>query len=87
MSSKTGDCLISYDIDRNHVTVKSAMKTLGYMDRVTVGGNTYALPNTTLWKNQTSTDTALSDLQRICRQTGTTLEKAITVLGTEWLGV
>jgi hypothetical protein len=88
MGTTKGDALISYDIPHSHDEVKRSMKSKGYLDTWKYSGNnkTYVLPNTTLWKPQTSSDTALSDLKASCADKKVTLERAISVLASEWVG-
>jgi hypothetical protein len=88
MSTIKGDAVISYDIPHSHALVKNSMKNKGYHDKWNYTGNskTYMLPNTTLWKSNTSTDDALADLKASCNQVNVKLEKVVCVLGTEWVG-
>ncbi len=83
-----GAILVSYDINRLHIEVKNAMKALGYTDNWHYGtGKTYQLPNTTLWKNNISSNQAISDLKSICARFNVLLEKAVAVNATEFVGV
>ncbi|SHJ40392.1 hypothetical protein SAMN02745146_3051 [Hymenobacter daecheongensis DSM 21074] len=57
--------LITYDITIRHTEVKSAMKNKGYFDYWIANNQNYHLPNTSLWKKDTSQDTALADMQQV----------------------
>ncbi len=85
MSTTPGNVLISYDLKNLHKEVKDAMKSRGYNDTILLSSKNYALPNTTLWRAKTSTDQALADLKNVCAEKKATLEKAVAVLGTDWV--
>jgi len=57
--------LITYDINRKHGEVKSAMIKNHYMKSWTDNGTTYYLPNTTLWKQNVTPATAVADLRSV----------------------
>jgi hypothetical protein len=84
MSSLLGHVLLSYDLRNRHNEVKANMSKRGYYALITLGQNPYRLPNTTLYKNNVSTDQALIDLREACLQEGATLEKAVAVIGAQW---
>ena len=88
MGVSKGDVLISYDIPHSHKAVKDSMKSKGYREtwNYTDGTKIYNLPNTTLWKPDTSSDTAMSDLKASCAAASVSLERAVSVLATEWVG-
>lgn len=88
MGASRGSVLISYDIPHSHKAVKDSMKGKGYLETWNYSGSSkiYTLPNTTLWKPDTSSDTAMSDLKGSCSTAGVTLERAVSVLATEWVG-
>ena len=85
MSTIKGAALISYDIPHSHAAVKSMMKDKGYYEHAYYSPKTYQLPNTTLWRPDTSSDQAMQDLQETCRSLNVTLEKAVSVLSAEWV--
>ena len=89
MGATVGEVLISYDIKRAHSEVKTALLSLGYFDnfKYTNESNSYDLPNTTLWHDKKSSDHAMSDLKNICARLGATLQKAIAVNATEFVGI
>ncbi|WP_410007063.1 hypothetical protein [Aequorivita nionensis] len=89
MGTTIGEVLISYDINRAHNEVKTALLSLGYFDnfKYTNESKIYYLPNTTLWHDKKSSDQAMSDLKIICARLGATLEKAIAVNATEFVGI
>jgi hypothetical protein len=88
MGTTIGNILISYDIDKSHTEVKTALKDLGYLERFknTNDAKTYNLPNTTLWHQTKSSNQAMSDLKSTCDNLNVTLEKAIAVKATEFVG-
>lgn len=88
MGTSRGNVLISYDIPHSHKPVKDSMKSKGYRETWSYEGDSkkYSLPNTTLWKPDTSSDTAMSDLKASCSAANVSLEKAVSVLATEWVG-
>jgi hypothetical protein len=88
MGTAKGNVLISYDIPHSHKAVKDSMKSKGYLEtwNYTGSSKTYVLPNTTLWKPDTSSDTAMSDLKASCLAANVSIEKAVSVLGTDWVG-
>lgn len=88
MGTTIGSVLISYDIDKLHTKVKAALEELGYLDNFKFKSKSqvYFLPNTTLWHPKKSSDQAMYDLKSICLKLDVTLEKAISVKATEFVG-
>ncbi|MDO9399675.1 MAG: hypothetical protein Q7T79_03270 [bacterium] len=88
MGTTIGNILISYDIDKSHTQVKTALESLGYLEtfKHTNDPEIYNLPNTTLWHQQKSSNQAMTDLKTVCANLRVTLEKAITVKGAEFVG-
>jgi hypothetical protein len=88
MGTTVGDVIISYDINSYHTDVKNAMINIGYRTVWNYTGEPiYHLPNTTLLHQSKSSDQAMSDLKNICARLGATLEKAVAVKATEFVGV
>lgn len=89
MGTSIGNVLLSYDVASGHTQVKSAMKELGYMEtwRETSTSPVYQLPNTTLWHNQKSTNQAIADIKTVCAKLNVTLEKAVAVRASEFVGI
>ena len=89
MGTTIGNVLISYDINKLHTQVKIALENLGYLDNFKYRNENkiYLLPNTTLWHPKKSSNQAMDDLKLVCKNLGVTLEKAITVKATEFVGV
>lgn len=89
MGVTIGNVLISYDVNRLHPEVKSAMLQLGYSINWRETNNTpvYVLPNTTLWHTNKSSNQGIADIKAVCLRLGVTLEKAIAVKATEFVGV
>ena len=88
MGATIGSILVSYDVNKLHVDVKNAMKLLGYREQWNyTNEKTYNLPNTTLWHSSKSSNHGITDLKTICSRLGVTLERAIAVKATEFVGV
>jgi hypothetical protein len=89
MGTTIANVLISYDINKSHSTVKTALENLGYLESFKNSNEpkTYFLPNTTMWHLNKSSDQAMSDLKSVCRNLQVTLEKAIAVKATEFVGL
>lgn len=89
MGTTIGNVLISYDIDKLHTQVKTAMELLGYFDNFKNANDpkTYILPNTTLWHPRKSSNQAMNDLKAICLNLKVNLEKAVTVNASEFVGI
>lgn len=86
--------LITYDINKKHAEVKSAMQKLGYMDSWTVDNTRYYLPNTTLWKKETSPSQAVEDIKSVITALNNSspnnkikLERCISVSFDKWDGI
>ena len=89
MGTTIGNVLISYDINKSYPQVKSDMEKLGYLEsfRYENDSKIYLLPNTTLWHPTKSSDQAMADLKNVCRNQSVTLEKAVTVRASEFVGL
>lgn len=81
------DAIITYDIESEksdnskNDEVKNGMKDLGYLDQFdTTNKNKKKvvcyLPNTTLWKSNTSPEKALQDLHTVAKEVNATIERA-----------
>lgn len=79
MSATAKNVLVSYDITKDHVKFKATLKSNGYMDNWNASQKTYYLPNTTLWKQNTTVAQAFADLQAVSKQLGLALERALAV--------
>lgn len=88
MGNTIGAIILSYDVNKDHTKVKDAMKLKGYSESWNYPGTkSYSLPNTTLWHSAKSTDQAIADIKSVCLSLNVTLEKAIAVRATEFVGV
>lgn len=89
MGATVGNIVISYDVNRSHIEVKNAFQGMGYFDYFTLDGSNYRyqLPNTTLWHPSKSSDQGMIDMQAVCRGLGVTLEKALSVKASEFVGM
>jgi hypothetical protein len=89
MGTTIGNVLLSYDVDKSHTQVKMDMENLGYFDHFTNINDpkTYKLPNTTLWHPKKNSDEAMNDINRVCKSLQVTLERAVAVKATEFVGL
>lgn len=89
MGTTVGNVLISYDINKFHTQVKTALENLGYLDNFKYSNEikVYYLPNTTLWHPKKTSNQAMDDLKLTCKNLGVVLEKAITVKASEFVGI
>ena len=89
MGKTVGIILLSYDVDKSHTQVKNALIDLEYLEKFknTNDPKTYTLPNTTLWHQSKSSNQAINDLKNTCNNLNVTLEKAVAVKATEFVGV
>lgn len=88
MSTKVGTVALSYDVDRLHTQVKDALLDMGYYKNWYYGdGPNYPMPNTTVWKSSHTTDSAISDIRAVCQNLGVTLDKAVAVIASDFVGV
>lgn len=89
MGTTISNVLLSYDIDKLHTQVKTALEELGYFDTFKLQNNpkVYQLPNTTVWHPTKSSDQAISDLKTICNNNGVKLDKAVAVKASEFVGL
>ena len=87
MEQTVGAIVISYDVNRMHNEIKDGLKNLGYSDNWRYKGPTYFMPNTTLWHKSKTSDAAIEDLKSVCRRLSVTLEKAVAVLASEFVGI
>lgn len=83
------DILLSYDVSDKQGEVKRTLKQLGYYSEFTFREVTIRLPNTTVWKKNTSdVDQAITDIQNIASSLGIQLERAIAVpFGSIWQAI
>jgi hypothetical protein len=89
MGTTVGAILVSYDVNKLHTLVKTALQNLGYHDNFKNANDpkTYLLPNTTMWHSTKSSDQAMNDLKSVCKNLQVTLEKAVAVKATEFVGI
>lgn len=85
MSNVPGHVLISYDLNGGHFQVRRNMMNRGYATAIKLGDNNHTLPNTTLYKYNTSTDQALLDLRTACFEEGVALQHVVAVIGSQWV--
>ena len=89
------DAVITYDINKRHAEIKSEMKKLGYSDKWVIDKKTtYYLPNTTLWKENTTLAKALDDMKSVIAKLNKTnilnpikLQRCITLSADPWNGI
>lgn len=89
MGTTISNVLISYDVSAKNPEVKAALLELKYYDYFTLAGSTkkYLLPNTTLWHKTKSSDQAMADMKKVCADLKVTLEKAVAVKASEFVGI
>ncbi|GAB3713880.1 hypothetical protein [Flavobacterium koreense] len=89
MGTTIGTVLISYDVSAKNPEVKAALIALQYFDNFTFGTGTkvYYLPNTTLWHKTKTSDQAMEDMKKVCNDLKVTLEKAVAVKASEFVGL
>lgn len=89
MGTTISNVLISYDVSAKNPEVKAALLALDYYDYFTLGDapKIYYLPNTTLWHESKSSDQAMADMKKVCADLGVTLEKAVAVKASEFVGL
>ena len=92
------DILITYDIESEageakNSAVKAAMKKENYLDYFTTTNSstqvktTYYLPNTSLWKKNTTSEDAKADLLRIAKANGATVERLFATQFINWAAI
>lgn len=87
MGTTIGNVLISYDVSAKNPEVKAALLKLNYYEAFNQDGKNYNLPNTTLFHQNKSSDQAMVDMKKVCRDLNVTLEKAVAVKATEFVGL
>lgn len=86
MGTTIGNVLISYDVNSKHSEVKNALLALNYSDYFFQDGRN-DLPNTTLFHQSKTSDQAMADMKNVCRNLYVTLEKAVAVRASEFVGL
>jgi hypothetical protein len=86
MGTIVGNVLMSYDVSAKNPEVKAALQALSYYDYFTQDGKNHYLPNTTLWHKTKSSDQAMADMKKVCADLKVTLEKAVAVKASEFVG-
>jgi len=92
------EAFITYDVSARQSDVKNGMTKLGYQDYwiSNTSNTTYYLPNTSLWKDNTELNTALTDIQKVIaglnasklyNQETIVLLRCIVVPATPWGGI
>jgi hypothetical protein len=89
MGTTIGNVLLSYDVNKSHTLVKEALEKLGYLDYFmnTNDPKSYQLPNTTMWHPSKSSDQAMKEVKSVCSNLQVTLEKAVAVKATDFVGL
>jgi hypothetical protein len=87
MGTTVGNLLISYDVSDKNQEVKAALIALNYHDSFTQNSKNHKLPNTTLFHQAKSSDQAMADMKKVCADLKVTLEKAVSVKATEFVGL
>lgn len=74
--------LITYDVSAKQVQVKASLTSAPYSyydDAAKVGDNLFNLPNTTLWKPDTTAAQAKLDMENVAKSHQVKLERAVAV--------
>ena len=72
--------LLTYDVSQKHTEIKSELLTKGYKKKYTLSSGVECnLPNTTVWKDNTSPTAAIADLTGITDKLRVRLERAFAV--------
>ncbi|WP_242361897.1 hypothetical protein [Anaeromyxobacter sp. SG17] len=79
--------LVTYDVSGKQIEVKQKMVERGYHDRWESNGQTYHLPNTTLWKQDAEVATARADIQLAAQAVGVKLLRAVAVPTAPWSAI
>lgn len=79
--------VITYDLSGRHAEAKILMKTRGYLDYRLYESAKFNLPNTTLWKPDTTEKMALDDICEVANNLGVKLERAMAFADTPWWGI
>lgn len=81
--------LITYDVSAKHVQVKASLTSepYNYYDAAKVGNNPFNLPNTTLWKPDTTAAQAKLDMENVAKSHQVKLERAVAVEFTKMDGI
>lgn len=82
MIETAGKLILCYNVDKKHLEVRNAMKTLGYFDDFWIykQEKKYELTNGTLWHNKKRVSESTKDIKRVCNSLGVTLLKSFSVL-------
>jgi len=88
------DIIITYDIEANggeakNSAVKEALKKEQYFDYFTITDQsgiktTHYLPNTSLWKKETTAAIAKADLLRVAKANGAVVERLLATQFVNW---
>ncbi|TAK22789.1 MAG: hypothetical protein EPO40_28050 [Myxococcaceae bacterium] len=82
------NALIAYDVSGKQDKVKKGMQDKGYLDFWTHQGKTYNLPDTTLWKKNTTLDQAFDDLTAVVDSIPViTVQRAVVTPCDEWVAI
>lgn len=79
--------LITYDVSDKNKEVKDSLKAKGYSDNWTSDKVKYSLPNTTLWKSESTAETGKVDMEAVAKINRVVLESAMAVEFTSWKGI
>jgi hypothetical protein len=78
--------LITYDLQSDHVRVKTALKAKGWKDRITASnGIVCILPNTSLWKEGIDAASARDEVREVVK--APTLERLFAVVFDSWAAI
>ncbi|QHT68039.1 hypothetical protein GXP67_16010 [Rhodocytophaga rosea] len=79
--------IISYEVNSKQSAVRDIMKLKGYEEIWTKNEVQYRLPETTLWKEDTTPSQAMEDLKKVARALNIELLGASAAEFTDWEGL
>lgn len=79
--------LLTYDVDDKQKEVKDELLRKGYYKSWSNENITYYLPNTTVWRDNTTPSTAIADIKSITANLRVKLTRAVAVDFPTWDGI
>ncbi len=79
--------LLTYDVGDKQKEVKDELLKKGYSKRLSLQTKVCNLPNTTVWKDNTTPSTAIADIKSITANLRVKLTRAVAVDFATWDGI
>lgn len=73
------NALLTYDVGEKQKEVKNELLQKGYRKTWTLENRVCYLPDTTLWKESTSSSVAIADIKSVTAKLGVKLTRAVAV--------